>query len=181
VEQNELYLQNGEVKARGTGKRQVLDVDTVIFAIGDKVDGDLGLPVASNEYVKNKAPLYPIDGVSFEAYDPQRGEPMKGVFVAGWSRQASTGLVGIARKDGVSGAQAVAKYLSDVPELDPAAGQDLLARLERCLKGLQKQVVDKHMALRLQELENHMASERGLPDYKFKSNQEMLNAISEHA
>ncbi len=81
--------------------------NTVIFAIGDKVDEAFGLPTEWNEYVKNENPLYPVDGISYEAFDPQAGKPIEGVFVGGWSRKASDGLVGYARKDGIHAAKAV--------------------------------------------------------------------------
>ncbi len=53
LEETTLRMVNGEVKAVGTGVFEVLDVDTVIFAIGDAVDTRLGLPVIGNQFVKN--------------------------------------------------------------------------------------------------------------------------------
>jgi len=94
IEDNILVRTNGDTKAKGTGNRRCLEVETVIFAIGDKVDDTFGLPVEWNEFVKNPNPRFPIDGNSYEA-------TAEDVFVGGWSRQASTGLVGLARKDGV--------------------------------------------------------------------------------
>jgi len=111
VEDTTLVPQNGDTKARGLGTKRVIDVDTVIFCIGDRVDDEFGLPVQWNEFVKNPNPVYPINGLSYEAYDPQRGQPVEGVFVAGWSREASSGLVGVARKDGENGATALLQYL----------------------------------------------------------------------
>jgi len=90
LEDNILVEANGDTKARGTGHKRLLDVETVIFAIGDKVDDTFGLPVEWNEFVKNQNPRFPIDGISYES-------PFEDVFVGGWSRQASSGLVGSAR------------------------------------------------------------------------------------
>jgi ferredoxin--NADP+ reductase len=104
IEDNTLTLKDGETKARGTGNKRILEVDTVIFAIGDKVDAAFGLPVEWNEFVKAEPPKYPIDGTSYES-------PVEGVFVGGWSRKASTGLVGYARKDGTNASKAVSAYL----------------------------------------------------------------------
>jgi ferredoxin--NADP+ reductase len=83
IEDNTLAVKDGDTKARGTGNRRKLDVETVIFAIGDKVDESFGLPVEWNEFVKNATPRYPIDGISFET-------PFADVFVGGWSRKAPT-------------------------------------------------------------------------------------------
>jgi hypothetical protein len=104
---------NGNLRARGLGTYEVLDVDTVIFAIGDRVDEKLGLPIEQNEFSKSPAPRFPIDGNSYELYDPNTGEIIPDVFVAGWSRKASAGLVGVARRDGNLGARAVLKYLGN--------------------------------------------------------------------
>jgi ferredoxin--NADP+ reductase len=48
LEDNVLVLKNGDTKAKGTGNKRMLDVETVIFAIGDKVDDTFGLPVEWN-------------------------------------------------------------------------------------------------------------------------------------
>lgn len=63
VEENTLVRTNGDTKARGTGQKRLLDVETVIFAIGDKVDETFGLPVEWNEFVKNPNPRFPVDGI----------------------------------------------------------------------------------------------------------------------
>jgi ferredoxin--NADP+ reductase len=82
VEDNILTDKDGKISAKGTGIKRLVDVDTVIFAIGDKVDESFGLPTEWNEFIKNKEPRFPIDGISFES-------TIEGVFVGGWSRKAS--------------------------------------------------------------------------------------------
>ena len=126
IEENKLIPANGDTKARGTGVKRVSDVDTVIFCIGDKVDESFGLPVQWNAFVKNPSPEYPVDGLSYEAFDPEAQKPLDGIFVAGWSREASSGLVGLARKDGERGAKAVLQYLQTLPPLSDA--QSILAQ-----------------------------------------------------
>ena len=98
VEETKLQESHGTMKAVGTGIQHTLDVDTVILAIGDQVDQNLGLPFAGSQYIHNLQPEYPEEGISYEVSDPETGKPMEGIFLAGWSRQASTGLVGIARE-----------------------------------------------------------------------------------
>jgi ferredoxin--NADP+ reductase len=77
VEDNILVEKDGELKARGTGHRRVIPVDTVIFAIGDKVDPSVGLPVSSNEFIKNPAPRFPVEKLSYEAFDPATNTPIQ--------------------------------------------------------------------------------------------------------
>ena len=141
VEDTRLELKNGDTKARGLGTHRILDVDTVVFCIGDRVDNSFGLPVQWNEFVKNPAPAYPVGGLSYEAYDPQANKPLEGVFVAGWSREASSGLVGIARKDGENGAEAMLGYLRTLPPLNDSA--PVMAELEAALQRSGKKVVRK--------------------------------------
>lgn len=173
VEHNTLTLKDGYTKARGLGEFDVLDVDTVIFAIGDQVDGQLGLPVQWNEFCKNPNPCYPIEGISYEVYDPQTCQPIPGVFVAGWSRQASTGLVGVAHKDGVYGARAILQYL----EAQPPAAADVLERLKKRLGQVSRPVVDKADMQRLDAIERERAGLLGVPEFKFSSNEEMLEVL----
>lgn len=172
LEDNTLVLKDGELKARGTGHKRTLDVDSVIFAIGDKVDDTFGLPVASNEFVKNPAPRFPIEGVSYEAYDGATGSAIPDVFVGGWSRQASEGLVGLARKDGTNASKAVSLFLETMPSIQP----NLAAVADR-MKSLPKPIITKDEISKLEAIEVTEAQKRGVPEFKFASNEEMLQAI----
>ena len=69
LEDNILVEANGDTKAKGTGNKRRLDVETVVFAIGDKVDESFGLPTEWNEFVKSQTPRFPIDGISYEITD----------------------------------------------------------------------------------------------------------------
>jgi ferredoxin--NADP+ reductase len=165
LEDNILVEANGDTKARGTGNKRRLDVETVIFAIGDKVDESFGLPIEWNEFVKNQTPRFPIDGISYEA-------PAEDVFMGGWSRQASTGLVGYARKDGTNASKAVWQYLQNKQPVDP----NLKAVAEK-IKSLNKLIVTKEDIKKLEAVEIAEAQKRGVEEFKFDTNEEMLQAI----
>lgn len=165
IEDNILVLKDGDTKARGTGNKRRLDVETVVFAIGDKVDDTFGLPVEWNEFVKNENPRYPIEGNSFET-------PFEDVFVGGWSRKASSGLVGYARKDGTNASKAVWQYL----QTKQPAEVNTDALLEK-LKGIGKPVVMKDDIKKLEAIEAAEAQKRGLEAFKFDSNEDMLQAM----
>jgi ferredoxin--NADP+ reductase len=165
VEENILVLKDGAVKPKGTGSKRVIEVESVIFAIGDKVDESFGLPVEWNEFVKNPAPRFPVDGLSYES-------TIEGVFVGGWSRKASDGLVGYARKDGINAARAVLQYLQSRPPSN-ANPQAVSARM----KELNRPIILKDDIKRLEAVEAGEAQKRGLEEFKFASNEEMLQAM----
>lgn len=173
VEDNELTHERGAIHARGTGHTREIVCDTVIFAIGDAVDTQFGLPIARGEFARNPAPCFPIEGISHEAFDPQTQQPLEGVFVAGWARQASTGLVGVARKDGTNAAYAIDAYLKTRGGAHTAA----TAALRRELAKRNVVVVNQAALSKLAAAEQAQATARGVPEYKFATNQEMLQAM----
>jgi ferredoxin--NADP+ reductase len=172
VEENELVLKGEEVGIRSTGVTHELDFDSVVFAIGDTVEPSFGLPVVGGEFAKNPSPRYPMEEISFEAFDPEKGMPIADVFVAGWARKASSGLVGYARRDGTMGARAILQFLNEKQPL-PVSEAALLAKLA----GLNKSVVRNNDVLKLDMIEHEIAQEKGLRSFKFSTNEEMLERI----
>jgi len=175
VEENTLIQVGEDTKARGLGSTQLWDVDTVIFAIGDRVDEMLGLPLNGSEYVKSAHPRYPVEGTSFEVMDPKTNADIPGVFVAGWSRNASAGVVGIARRDGVQCAQAIVQYLKERGGSAPIDPDEVRATLRE----MGYVVVEKEMLGTLYRAEKAQAERLGLPEFKFDTNEAMLNALSD--
>ncbi|HEX6303847.1 MAG TPA: hypothetical protein VFZ76_06640, partial [Anaerolineales bacterium] len=174
-----LIPSNGRTKAKRLGTTRVLEVDTVIFCIGDRVDETFGLPVKWNEFVKNSQPRFPVNGLSYEAYDPEAQQPIEGIFVAGWSREASSGLVGVARKDGENGAQAVIEYLETLSPVEDMGA--ILREFHKQLKRLDQRIIVTDDLQYLEAAEKAQAEELELEDFKFKSNVEMLRAIDKLA
>jgi ferredoxin/flavodoxin---NADP+ reductase len=172
VEDNLLVVKDGELKSRGTGHKRIIDVDTVVFAIGDKVDESFGLPIASNEFIKNPAPRFPVDGLSYESFDPKSNSTLSDIFVGGWSRQASEGLVGLARKDGINASKAVSQYLNTLQPVSPN-----LEGVAEKMKNLPGPVITKTEVRKLEGIEEAEAKKRGLEEFKFTTNEEMLQAI----
>jgi ferredoxin--NADP+ reductase len=174
VENTTLTGNPADPKARSLGTKRIIDVDTVVFCIGDKVDEDFGLPVQWNAFVKNPQPALPVAGLSYEAFDHEKQRAIPGVFVAGWSREASSGLVGLARKDGENGAQAVLQYLKI---LNTEADPNTLKRLRGRVKALNKPVITTAELRTLEAIEQAEAQRLGLEDFKFGSNEEMFAAL----
>jgi ferredoxin--NADP+ reductase len=176
VEDNTLIAADGNIKARGLGNTRQIEADTVIFAIGDTVDKEFSLPTFGDAYSINEHPSFPVDGISFEAYDIDADAPIKGVFLAGWARKASTGLVGVARKDGETAAQAVLQYLETKPPL-PDAEIPYKKFIDWVMANLH-QVVTKQDIIKLIEAEQKEILVRGVEDYKFATNEDMLQVMA---
>jgi ferredoxin--NADP+ reductase len=174
LEENQLIQVDSEVKAKGTGKLVTLPIDNVIFAIGDRVLDELGLPMNKEEFCKAANPLFPINGQTFEIEDPSNGKNVQGIFIAGWLRNPSTGLVGTARKDGVYAAEAVSQYLAQKETLTAINSETLINRLRNqgCV------VVTKDMLPALETAEKIQAEKSGVEDFKFSTNEEMLRILS---
>lgn len=172
LEHNKPIRREDGMGVAGTGEFDRFPVDSVIFAVGDKVDRSFGLPMQGNEFAKDPEPRFPQEGISFEAYDPESGTPVDGVFLAGWARNASAGLVGYARKDGTLCARAVLASLEGVVprDLDQAG---LFDRMRAC----RKSVVMNNDVLNLMMIEDGIASEGGKPGFKFTTNAQMLEHI----
>ncbi len=135
---NEL-VQNadGSVAARATDEQAVLDVDTVLFAIGDRHDPGIGLPMGPEGFAVK--PAEQPDAASYEVWDPAEGRVHPGQFVMGWARRASTGLAGLARHDGEAGAERALGYLSTVADPGTMSVEQIHERI--AAKGIR--VVDK--------------------------------------
>jgi ferredoxin--NADP+ reductase len=173
IEKNTLALDGEEPRAVPLPEHRVYAVDTVIFAIGDQVDSHLGLPEHNHRFDKDPNPRFPVEGISYEVYDPEKGQPWEGFFVAGWARLASTGLVGIARRDGINGAQAVWEYLqTQSPE--GCAAPD---KFQQAVTRLGHPVVTKEALATLEAVEQQRGRDAGLEDFKFSSNRDMLEAM----
>lgn len=172
VEDTALVWRDNRLATQGLGTTARLEVDTVIYCIGDAADPDLGLPVVGASYATNPHPRFPVGGISYEAYDPRREQPIPGVFLAGWAREASSGLVGMARQDGERAAQAVWQYLQTLPP-QPVDWRSL----EQRLAALGKPIVTREHWIRLLEVEAEEARRRGLPDFRFTTNEAMLQAM----
>jgi ferredoxin--NADP+ reductase len=172
LEDNTLVGDAENTTARGLGSNWMLPADTVIFAIGDKVETKLGVPVLKNDYQHTLEPKFPIEGQSYEAADGSTGQPWAGVFLAGWSRIASNGLVGNAKKDGINAAAAIDQYL----QTQNCTGIPL-EELDGLLSRLVDPVVRKADLLRLVDNERARAETSDQESAKYLTNAEMLKVM----
>ena len=175
VAENDLALKpDGSTKAVPNGQKSTLDLDTLIFAIGDKHDETIGLPMGPNGYATQTDPEHP-ETPFFEVWDIANACPLPGRFVVGWARRASTGLVGIARHDGEIGAAKAIEFVKQAPDSKTLSEPEILAQLKS--KGLHP--VTKSDLAHLGAAEAREAARRQLTSFKYSDNQSMFQAIAE--
>lgn len=178
VENTELVKRGEALSAKGTGTFTDIACDAVVFAIGDRVDEMLGLPCSGTEYIRNPHPHpeHPGDE-AYQVFDPECGAACAGLFVIGWSRQASDGVVGRAKQDGERGMAAVNRYLEKVA---PGAADDWpekLARLRRTLAERGVRPVDYQDVQWLENVEQSESRARGVEFFKYSTDAAMLAVI----
>ena len=172
---NQLVRDGERIFSRGTGELTTVPADTVIFSIGSRVDSGFGLPVDHGNFITTPEPRFPVDGISYEVYNPELCAQCEDIFVSGWARKASEGVVGLARKDAERGARAVLAYLDtlesgNVPSVNTALNQ---------LSIQKKTIVDRVDLEKLWRAEQKIAAQKGQPGFKFGSLEEMLRVIEE--
>lgn len=172
-ELNRLHLENGKLVPQGTGVCETVSADTVIFSIGSLVDTNFGLPLERDHFVTTAEPRFPILGNSYEVYNPDLCVRCEDVFVSGWARISSEGVVGLARQDAERGTRALLAYLETQNPSHINSIEDIITRLP----SLDKRVVDLGGLQKIWEKEEEIANAKGLPAYKFDSNEAMLSVI----
>jgi ferredoxin--NADP+ reductase len=171
--ENYLVQKNEDVAAKASDETDDIAVDTMIFAIGDVHDATVGLPSGPDGYWTQADANDPHKPV-YDVFDPAIGKLLDGVFVVGWARKASEGLVGIARHDAEVGAGHVLEYL-DRMQATPAATPDEINGYFQS-KGLN--VVTKDDLARLAVAEEREAKQRNVAFFKFSDDESMLAAIA---
>jgi len=177
MEDNKLEPKGEDTAAVGLKHYYEFPCDSVVFAVGDKVDETVGLPYKGGVYVTspNKTSNDPDDAL-FQAYDEASGKIVDGVFLAGWARKASEGLVGVAKRDGDWCAEVVLRYLATKPAANPANA--VLEKLRTLLKERKSRPVDVRGLRALETAEKgHKGPTDCIGEFKFVTNQEMLALI----
>ena len=177
MEDNKLEPKGEDTAAVGLKQFYEFPCDSVVFAVGDKVDETVGLPYKGGVFVTNpnKTGNDPDDAL-FQAYEETSGKIVDGVFLAGWARKASEGLVGVAKRDGDWCAEVVQRYLGTKP-----AGHSAKAVLDKLHALLKERKSRSVNAKGLRALETAEKTHKGATDcigeFKYVTNQEMLRFI----
>jgi ferredoxin/flavodoxin---NADP+ reductase len=110
----------------------------------------------------------------YEAWDPAAGKLLQGIYLAGWARKASTGLVGIARHDGENAAGMLLRYMESIPEKPMLCPDEIEAMIE--MQGIHP--VSKTDLQLLGWAEEREARSRNLNYFKYSDDHEMIKAIA---
>ncbi|MGH7366194.1 MAG: FAD-dependent oxidoreductase [Candidatus Rokuibacteriota bacterium] len=174
VEETRLERKADRVAAVGTGQTAVIRCDTVVFAVGDRVDEHAGLPYQDGLYLTapGEDPC-----AAYQVLDPAAGAAQPGVFVVGWARRASDGVVGRARLDAETGIKHVAAYLAERPKRPRADAERAVESLRRALTERNAVVVDYAAVQRLEAAERARAAADEVQEFKFTSDREMLDLL----
>ena len=181
MEDNKLDPKGEDTVAVGLKQYYEFPCDAVVFAVGDKVDETVGLPYKSGMFVTNpnKTGNDPDDAL-FQAYDETTGKIVDSVFLAGWARKASEGLVGIAKRDGDWCAEIVNRHLETKTSGSHSSTKVVLDKLASILKARKSHPVDVQG---LRVLESREKSHQGATDcigeFKYSSNQDMIGLIEQ--
>jgi ferredoxin/flavodoxin---NADP+ reductase len=177
MEDNKLEPKGEDTAAVGLKQFYQFSCDSVVFAVGDKVDDTVGLPYKGGVYVTNPAKTgNDPDDALFQAYDETTGKVMDGVFLAGWARKASEGLVGVAKRDGDWCAEVVNRYLATKTASNPS--KSVFDKLHALLKERKSHPVDVKGLRALETAEKaHKGPTDCIGEFKYVTNQEMLSLI----
>jgi ferredoxin--NADP+ reductase len=179
MEDNKLDPKGEDTVAVGLKQYYEFPCDTVIFAVGDKVDETVGLPYKSGMFVTNpnKTDNDPDDAL-FQAYDETSGKIVDGVFLAGWARKASEGLVGIAKRDGDWCAEVVNRYLETKTSDSYSGAKVVLDKLASILNAHKSHPVDvKGLRILESREKSHQGATDCIGEFKHTSNRDMIELI----
>ena len=179
MEDNKLDPKGEDTVAMGLKQFYEFPCDAVVFAVGDKVDETVGLPYKGGLFLTNphKTGNDPDDSL-FQAFDEVSGKIIEGVFLAGWARKASEGLVGIAKRDGDWCAEVVRRYLAANTPGKYANAKIVLDGLAAILKAHNSHPVNLE-GLRILESneKSHWSEKECIGEFKYTSNEEMIELI----
>jgi len=179
IEETKLEPKGQDFAAVGLKQFYEFPCDSVVFAVGDRVDETVGLPYKNGVFVTNPALTgNDPDDALFQAYDETSGKVIEGVFLTGWARKASEGLVGIAKRDGEWCTEVLLRYLESQPLRERAEIDAVLYRLRALLTERRRQTMDIESLRVLEAIEKEQGGTQDcIGEFKFSSNEKMVELI----
>jgi ferredoxin/flavodoxin---NADP+ reductase len=124
IERNELVAgEDGAMRARATGERETIETGLVMRSIGY-----VGSPLPGVPFDERRSTIHNDRG---RVTDPASGEPIPGVYAAGWIKRGPSGVIGTNKKDAL---ETTTLMLEDhaagrlpVPRIEP---DELIAELD---------------------------------------------------
>ena len=165
---NELYqTDDGRLQARPTGQFEDLPVGLVFRSVGYKGVALPGLPFDNKRGV--------IPNQQGRVFDPTTGQPVVGVYTAGWIKRGPSGIIGTNKPDAAETVTAMLADLAQGVTLTPT--QPDVATLELLVRQRQPQHLSYTDWQRLDAIEVARGQVTGQPRVKFTCVEDMLAAL----
>ncbi|HXS09751.1 MAG TPA: FAD-dependent oxidoreductase [Candidatus Krumholzibacteria bacterium] len=163
LERNQLSGEPGAQKAAGTGITELVPCGVLFRSVGYR-----GVPLAGVPFDEKNAVIPNVEGRVM-----QNGQPVPGLYAAGWIKRGPSGIIGTNKPDSF---ETVKSLLADMPALARCAepSRDALLAL---LKSRNVRVVSYDDWRRIDAAEIERGSVVGKPREKFTSIDEMLGVL----
>jgi ferredoxin--NADP+ reductase len=164
IERNELVAgEDGSLKARSTGERETIETGLVLRSIGY-----VGSPLPGVPFDERRSTLLNERG---RVLDPATGQPLPGVYAAGWIKRGPSGVIGTNKKDAQETTSLLLEdYAAGLLPARAAEPDELIAALES--KG--KPIVEYVGWQAIDEHERTSGEPHGRPRIKLVSHDELL-------
>ena len=149
-------------KARGTGQFYTVDCDYAFIGIG---------------YVGIEVPGIPFDSDNFVIPNENgrilnNGNPISGLYTAGWIKRGAQGVVGTNRGDAK---ETVSAFFEDLPTLSAISESD---KIDKILKKNNSNWISYQEWLSVNSHEVKLGKEKGCVRVKFESTKDILNYLN---
>ena len=163
LERNQLSGEPGAQKATGTGITELVPCGVLFRSVGYR-----GVPLAGVPFDEKNAVIPNVEGRVM-----QNGQPVPGLYAAGWIKRGPSGIIGTNKPDSF---ETVKSLLADMPALARCAepSRDALLAL---LKSRNVRVVSYDDWRRIDAAEVERGAPLGKPREKFVSIEEMLGVL----
>ena len=168
IEHNELLVDaNGGLRAKGTGKFELIEAGLVLRSIGYR-----SVPIES---VPFDSATHTINNIAGQVVHPNTGEVVPGEYVVGWAKRGPTGLIGNNKPDAVATVEAM---LTDLPLLQGISDEHRdLSRIEAFLRERAIDYVTYQDWKLLDQYEVARGARQGRPRVKVTTVPEMMAII----
>jgi ferredoxin--NADP+ reductase len=163
LEKNALSGEPGKQKATGTGVTELVPCGVLFRSVGYR-----GVPLAGVPFDEKNAIIPNVEGRVVE-----NGQPLSGLYVAGWIKRGPSGIIGTNKPDSF---ETVKALIADLPALARCAEPSREA-LTAFLRGRGVRIVSYEDWRRIDAAEVERGTVIGKPREKFLSIDEMLGVV----
>ncbi len=169
LEKNRLEkASSGYIQAVGTGSYETIPVGLVFRSVGYH-----GVPIEGIPFNERRGIIPNARGLVF---DPESGQAVPGLYVAGWIKRGPTGIVGTNKPCAI---ETVDHMIADLSNTEAVAEENAAAdAVVALLRSKNIRFVTFDDWIRIDALEKERGAVRGAPRSKFVSVDEMLNALA---